>query len=205
MLFVEILLDAQTVQSPSIHQTTIQAFVSGATGIWLPSCNPWIKAYLNNQKVSTICNLVINPSKINSNTLNVVNYNCRATLRQSQIVIEDDMLIFNKPIQEGSSYTCLQLFPKEFYNIIFVAFHSNAIGGHLNAYRTLHRICLCYYWPGMFAYIKQMCSACPRCTLANPTKSKSSELVYNFPIEVPFLVLFVDAYSAGKHSSFDGF
>ncbi len=32
--------------------------------------------------------------------------------------------------------------------IIFVAFHSNAIGGHLNAYRTLHRIRLRYYWPG---------------------------------------------------------
>jgi hypothetical protein len=50
-----------------------------------------------------------------------------------------------------------------------------------------------------------MCAACPGCTLANTTKSKSSELVYNFPIEAPFLVLFVDTYSAGKHSSFDGF
>ncbi len=57
----------------------------------------------------------------------------------------------------------------------------------------------------MYSYIKQMCAACPGCTIANTTKSKSSELVYNFPIEVPFLVLFVDAYSAGKHSSFDGF
>ncbi len=74
-----------------------------------------------------------------------------------------------------------------------VAFHSNAIGNHLNAYRTLHRIRLHYYWPGMYSYIKQMCAACPGCTLANTTKSKSSELVYNFPIEVTFLVLFVDA------------
>jgi hypothetical protein len=30
-------------------------------------------------------------------------------------------------------------------------------------------------------------------------------LVYNFPIEALFLVLFVDIYSAGRHSSFDGF
>jgi len=49
-----------------------------------------------------------------------------------------------------------------------------------------------------------MCNACPGCALANPTKSKTSELVYNFPIEAPFLVLFIDAYSTGKHSSFDG-
>ncbi len=155
--------------------------------------------------MSTIRDLVCNPSKINSMTLNTVNYNCQAALHQLQIVIKDDMLIFNKPIQGGSSYTCLQLVPMEFYNIIFVVFHSNAIGGHLNACRTLHHIRLRYYWPGMYSYIKQMCAACPGCTLANTTKSKSSELVYNFPIEAPFLVLFVDAYSAGKHSSFDGF
>jgi hypothetical protein len=56
----------------------------------------------------------------------------------------------------------------------------------------------------MYSYIKRMCNACPGCVLANPTKSKSSELVYNFPIKAPFLVLFIDAYSAGKLSSFDG-
>jgi hypothetical protein len=49
-----------------------------------------------------------------------------------------------------------------------------------------------------------MYNACPGCALANPTKIKSSELVYNFPIKALFLVLFIDAYSAGKHSSFDG-
>jgi hypothetical protein len=57
----------------------------------------------------------------------------------------------------------------------------------------------------MFSYIKQMCNACPGCTLTNPTKSKSSELAYNFPIKAPFLVLLYDANSAKKHSSFNGF
>ena len=56
----------------------------------------------------------------------------------------------------------------------------------------------------MYSYIKRMCNACPGCALANPTKSKSSKLVYNFSTKAPFLVLFIDAYSAGKHSSFDG-
>jgi hypothetical protein len=44
-----------------------------------------------------------------------------------------------------------------------------------------------------------MYNACHGCALANPRKSKSSELAYNFPIKVPFLVLFVDAYLAEKH------
>ena len=42
-----------------------------------------------------------------------------------------------------------------------------------------------------------MCQACPGCALANPTHSKSSKLVYNFPVEAPFVVMHFDAYAAG--------
>ncbi len=53
-------------------------------------------------------------------------------------------------------------------------------------------------------YLKKMCSTCPGCALSNPTKAKSSELIYNFPIEEPFNVLHVNAYKAGAHSGFEG-
>jgi hypothetical protein len=56
----------------------------------------------------------------------------------------------------------------------------------------------------MYAYVKQMCNACPSCALPNPTRGKLSELVYGFPIEAPFLVMHFNAYSAGKHSGFEG-
>ena len=105
-----------------------------------------------------------------------------------------------EPIAGTSSYTRLQLVPWELTNILFATFHTNALGGHLNAYRTLHRLQLWFYWPGLYAYIKRMCQACPGCALANPTLSKSSELVYNFPVEAPFLVMHFDAYAAGKHA-----
>jgi hypothetical protein len=146
--------------------------------------------------MSPIHDLVLNPSKIKLSTLNAINHNYCAPLRQSQIVIEDGLLTYHKPMCGGSSYTHLQLVPLEFYNVIFNAFHSNAIGNRFNGYRTLHRICLRYYWQGMYSYITRMCNACPDCALANPTKSKSSKLVYNFPIKALLLVLFADAYSA---------
>jgi hypothetical protein len=119
---------------------TIQAFVNGAIGVCLPSHEWWIQAYSNDTEMSAIWDLILNSSKINSTTLNAVNFNYCAPLRQSHIVIEDGFLIYHEPIRGGSSYTCLQLVPSEFYNIIFIAFHSNAIGGHFNACRTLHRI-----------------------------------------------------------------
>ena len=184
---------------------TIQAFLGGATSTALPTRDRWIQAYDNDPELSRVRSMVLNPSTILNAALRDVNYNFHSALRHSLIVIEDNMLIYREPILgSGSSYTRLQLVPREFYNLLFVAFHSNPLGGHLNPYHTLHRLRLRFYWPGMYSYIKRMCQACPGCALANPTKSKSRELVYSFPIEAPFLVLHVDAYSAGTHTGFEG-
>ncbi len=98
----------------------------------------------------------------------------------------------------------LQIVPKELRNILFVAFHLNPVGSHLNACRTLHCLCLQYHWPEMFSNIKHMCQAFPGCALSNSLCGTSSKLIYHSPIEAPFRVLFVNAYSAGKYSSSKG-
>ncbi|KAL3803378.1 hypothetical protein HJC23_009342 [Cyclotella cryptica] len=49
-----------------------------------------------------------------------------------------------------------------------------------------------------------MCKKCPGCALANGQVAASSEHQYGFLITAPFNVLFLDGYSAGDHSSFDG-
>jgi hypothetical protein len=67
----------------------IQAFVNGAIGIWLPLHEKWVHAYSNNTEMSIICDLVLNPSKINTATLNMGNYNFREPLCQSLIFIEN--------------------------------------------------------------------------------------------------------------------
>jgi hypothetical protein len=101
-------------------------------------------------------------------------------------------------------YVELRIVPSSLYNIIFVAFHANPIGAHLDPYRTHHRIRQRYFWPGMYQYIRKMCRACPSCTLKNITKNRCSDLVYSFPIDAPMRVLFVDIYTAGSEFSFEG-
>ena len=187
--------------APAAH---IQSFVSGVIATRLPDRARWIQAIATDPELSKIRDIVSNPSMLNNKSLAGINYNYHAALRNSLIVLEDDMLIYREPLAGSGSYTRLQLVPAEFRNILFVAFHANPVGGHFNAYRTLHRLRLRYYWPGMYTYVKKMCAACPGCALSNPTKAKSGELVYNFPIEAPFLVLHVDAYKAGAHSGFEG-
>ena len=186
--------------APAAH---VQAFVSGVVATHIPDRKRWVQAITSDPELSKIRDIVANPSKLTNKASTKINYNYHATLWKSLIVVEDNVLIYHEPLAGGNgSYTHLQLVPWEFRNILFIPFHTNLIGGHLNSYCTLHCLCLWYYWPGMYLYVKRMCASCPGCALSNPTKSKSSELVYNFPIEAPFIVMHVDAYMAGAHSGF---
>ena len=74
----------------------------------------------------------------------------------------------------------------------------------MDAYRTYHRICLRYFWPDMFKYIKKLAKACPGCRLGHITARQSLDLVYGFPIDAPMLVLHVDIYQAGANYNFEG-
>jgi hypothetical protein len=188
----------------AVPVASIQTLVNGTICTCLPSRERWLRAYDNNVELCIVCELVLNPSLICNKRLSKVNHNYCGPLHQSQILIKDGMLILHKPICGSTLYTCLQLVPQEMYNILFIAFHTNAIGGYLNIYHTLHRLCLCFYWPAMYAYVKQMCLACPGCALFNPNCGKSSELFYNFPVEAPFLMMHFDAFAAGKPAGFKG-
>jgi hypothetical protein len=156
---------------------TTQTLVNGTICTRLPSRERWVQAYTNGTELCAVRDLTLNPSKITNKSLANINHNYRGPLRQSLVIAENGMLILHEPITGTSSFTRLQLVPLELRNIIFIAFHTNPIGGHLNAYRMFHRLCLHFYWPGMYSYVKRMCQACPSCALANPTCGKSSELV----------------------------
>ncbi len=110
----------------------IQSFVNSAIDTQLPSRARWIKAYNADPVWVAICKMVMDPAKICKEALKAVHYAYRHALRQSHIVIEDDMLILHKPIRGSASYTPLQIVLVGLRDILFVAFHSNLIGGHLN-------------------------------------------------------------------------
>jgi hypothetical protein len=195
--------EPHTAAAPAAH---FQLFLNGAVGAQLPSHKNWVRAYCNDPKLSSALCFVENLGTISQRNLNKAKLNanyCQA-LRSSDIKLENRILIYCEPIARSEYYARLQLVPTIFQNIIFVAFHSNLIGGHLNVSRTLHHIRLRFYWPGMFLYIKKMCASCPGCAVANPTHGESKELLYNFPIKALFLVLHINGYQAGKESGFEG-
>ncbi len=100
---------------------TIQTLVNGAICICLPSRKRWLQAYQNDVEMSAVRELVLNPSLICNQSLSKVNHNYRLPLRQSLILVKDDMLILKEPIGGTSSYRRLQLVPRELFNVLFVA------------------------------------------------------------------------------------
>jgi hypothetical protein len=186
--------------APAAH---IIAFVNSTIATRLPDWQWWVDAYNSDPDLLRVWDIVRNPATLYMDTLKDIPFNYHSALQQALIMIDDDMLIYRELIAGGMSFTKLILVPSSLHNILSIAFHSNALGSHFDAYRTLQCLCLCYYWPGMYTYIKRMCLACPGCALSNPKKSKSSKLVYNFSIEALFMVLHVDAYMAGSHPGFE--
>ena len=180
-------------------------FVNGATGTKLPNQEAWIAAYDNDPETKLIRDCIKNPSLVMKENLKKVHHTYRMPLRQSLFIIEDDMLVYREPLGQGSdSYVKLRLVPSSLRNLLFIAYHANPIGGHFHYERTYRNLRLRYMWPEMFKYCKEMCAKCPACALANRSKRVSSELVYGFPVTAPMMVLHLDAFSAGKHLSFDG-
>jgi hypothetical protein len=119
---------------------TIQTLINGIICTHLPLQERWVQAYASNPELCTVRDLVLNSSKVTNHALSKVNHNYHGPLQQPLISFENDMLILQEPIAGTSSFTCLQLVPAQLFNIIFIAFHTNPIGGHLNAYRTLHHL-----------------------------------------------------------------
>ena len=181
-----------------------QTFVNGAIGDRLPNVSAWKSGYAKCPEMALLVEMINMPSKITKKNLLRVNHNFRGPLRQSLIVIESDMLVLREPHGSGSSdYTKLRIVPPSLRNALFICFHANPIGGHLNAHLTHSRLRLRFYWPGMFTNCTIWCKQCPGCALANQTH-RVSELCYKFPVEAPFLVLHVDGFQAGAHSNFEG-
>jgi hypothetical protein len=123
--------------APAAH---VQALVSRVVATRIPDCARWVQAIASNPELSKIKEIVADPSKLSNKALANINYNYHAALQKLLIVLEDDVLIYRKPLAGSGSYTRLQLVPQEFHNILFIAFHTNPVGGHLNPYRTLHRL-----------------------------------------------------------------
>ena len=119
----------------------IPAFVNGAIGSRILDNCVWATALTEDPVTIMLLDMVASPAI--------------APARQGHFAIRDKILFMREIFQNDDRCIELKIVPESLQNIIFVAFHSNPIGGHLNAHRTYHRVRQRYFWPGMCQYIRR--------------------------------------------------
>ncbi len=138
----------------------IQMFLNGAVGIRLPTREHRIAAYKDNVELLAILGFVENSGTISQCSMEAakLNANYQQALQQPHLKVEGGILFYHEPIAGSESYVRLQLVPTAFCNAVFIAFHSNPLGRHLNAVRTLHCMHLQFYWPHMYTLPSTRCA-----------------------------------------------
>ena len=183
----------------------VPLFTSGAVGSRIPDETIWRKALKDDPQTNFLLRLVDNPGLAdNKSDIDKLHYIYRHPARNSHFTSDNGILYLREMFRDDTKYVQLRVVPLSMQHIIFVAFHANPIGGHLNTFRTFTRIRQRYFWPSMYKYIERLISACPGCKLSNITQRRTSDLVYSFPIDAPMHVIFVDIYAAGTQPNFEG-
>jgi hypothetical protein len=170
----------------------------------MPDESAWANTYSHDTACAAMIRMVLNPSKITTETLSKIHAVYRTHIRQSQMKWENQRLLLFEPIANSTKTVRLTIVPVDLRNHVFASFHSNPLGGHFSLYYTLHRIRLRYHWPHLYSYVKQSINDCAACVLRNGGTRASSELLYTFPLSAPFSTVHADAWVPGKTASFNG-
>jgi hypothetical protein len=132
------------IYDPSSHSAPAalaNVFVNGAIGCRLPDSDAWKRAYTDDAECALILRLISNPALVVNENLAKVHHTLRMPLRRRLLTVENDMIIYREPLGGGSDSFCkLRLVPRSLRDIVFIAFHANPIGGHLNYFRTFKNI-----------------------------------------------------------------
>ena len=147
---------------------TARSFLSGIIQHYLPARTAWLDAIKEDKETSMIKDEIENPQTVAKQNLNKTHFYYRQPIRDGANTIEDEMLFMKEKADITGNYIKLQIVPRKLRNAIFIAFHSNPIGGHLDTYHTFHRIRLRYFWPQMHRYVKHAIYQCQGCRIARP-------------------------------------
>ena len=74
----------------------------------------------------------------------------------------------------------------------------------MGEYKTLFRIRMRFYWPGMRKDIKLWVKMCGQCLAYDTWRNRKSEMYFSWPITTPFYIMHVDLWSPGKLVDDDG-
>ncbi|MBN3289911.1 POL2 protein, partial [Polypterus senegalus] len=113
-----------------------------------------------------------------------------STPREPFFVLENDLL-YRVATHEGEVRKLL-LIPRTFRREICELAHAHLLGAHLGAEKTLERIKLRFYWPGINEEVRRFCQSCPECQTRQIPRRDRAPLVPIPLVDIPFERIGVD-------------
>jgi len=68
----------------------------------------------------------------------------------------------------------------------------------MGEYKTLFRMRLRFFWPGLCKDVKEWVKGCAHCNSYNIWETRKSELYFSWPVTSPFYIMHVDLWAPGK-------
>uniref|UniRef100_A0A8C4X6A1 Gypsy retrotransposon integrase-like protein 1 n=1 Tax=Erpetoichthys calabaricus TaxID=27687 RepID=A0A8C4X6A1_ERPCA len=112
----------------------------------------------------------------------------------------DNDLLYRVATHEGKVWKLL-LVPRTYRRQDCELAHAHLLGAHLGAEKTLERIKLRFYWPGINEEVRRFCQSCPDCQIRQIPRRVRAPLVPIPLVDIPFERLGVDIVGPLKPSS----
>ena len=122
----------------------------------------------------------------------------KLAVQQGRILIIDHKLVFFKPIFQQTRYIGLIIVPTYLFRPMFSHYHAGPSAGHMGEYKTLFRMRLRIFCPGLCKDVKEWVKGCAHCNSYNIWKTRKSELHFSWPVMTPFYIMHVDLWAPSK-------
>ena len=184
------------VHSSSIHCDTIQCYFTKQT----PETLDWKSAYENDPSTQSIMQGLTNhkPTEWTQEETAAAGQGYKLALQDGRVLLVDHKLVLFKPIFQQTRYVGLIIVPLSLRRKVFSHYHAGPSAGHMGEYKTLFRMRLRFFWPGLRKDVKEWVKGCAHCNSYNIWKTRKSELYFSWPVTSPFYIMHVDLWAPGK-------
>ena len=116
--------------------SNVPIFLSGAINTRMPNPERWVTALLADSECVMLSRIANNPGERTTENIESIHHTYWQSVRDGLVVDKKDGLYLKEVLKNDTKFVKLRIVLHSLRNLVFVAFHSNPIGGHLNAYRT---------------------------------------------------------------------
>ena len=190
------ILDQFAFSHSMLCDTTMQCYFTKRT----PETLDWSTAYHNDPSIQCImAGLATHKANEWSKPeLKLAGPGFILPLQQGRVSLVNRKLVLFKPVFQQIRYVGLIIVLLPLRRKIFSHYHAGPSGGHMGEYKTLFRMRLRFFWPGLRKDIREWVKGCGHCTAYNVWRSRKSELYFSWPVTTPFYIMHMDLWAPGK-------